>query len=146
MEVDKGIFAMLPPAIESKPAPIKERNVLKVFLNAENKLMVEKEWIEMEELKELVYTHITNNGILDNYAESSTKAVISLKNNRQTTYNNYLSVYNEIRAAYNQARNQMAFNNYGKNFETLSKTQKQIIQKAYPIKISEAEYDLKQGI
>lgn len=140
MDIDKGILAMLPPAVESEPIPFKERNVLEVFLNDDNQLMVENDWVEMEELNALVYTHITNEGLLDEYAESSKKAVVSLKNGRQTTYENYIGVYNEIRAAYNQARNEFAQNQFNKNFNDLLPANQKIVKEKYPLKLSEAEF------
>jgi ABC-type arginine transport system ATPase subunit len=72
-------------------------------------------------------------------ATSSKKAIISLKNDRGTGYETYVSVYNELIRAYNEVRDEAAEKKFGKPFSKLTKKQKDDIKDAYPMKISEAE-------
>ena len=66
--------------------------------------------------------------------------VISVQNDVDTQYQAYLDVQNELVAAYNEIRNQIALEWYGKKtYNELNDAQQKVIQKYYPMKISEAE-------
>lgn len=68
------------------------------------------------------------------------KGVISLQNDRGTSYGIYIEVQNELVAAYNEIRNEAAFEYFGKrSFEDLTENQQEAIKKIYPQRISEAE-------
>ena len=57
MDVDKGISRKLPPIIEDeqeKPPPIKEKNVFVVLLNSQDGLFVEDDYMDIEDLRELL--------------------------------------------------------------------------------------------
>ena len=72
-------------------------------------------------------------------AEKPTKAIISIKNDRGTSYETYLEVYNELKAAYNELRNEEAQRKYGKEFEYITREQQREIRARIPLVISEAE-------
>ena len=91
-------------------------------------------------------------------AESSdnpTKAIISLKNDRETKYSTYITVQNELVGAYNTLRNREAKRLYGIDFVTMEadylnpetpssvrdelKDKVKRIQELFPQKLSEAE-------
>jgi len=72
-------------------------------------------------------------------SESPDKAIISLQNDRGTSYEMYISVQNELTAAYNELRNDAAIKKYNLNYTELPKDKRRIIRKMYPMKISEAE-------
>ncbi|MCI5057652.1 MAG: biopolymer transporter ExbD [Flavobacteriales bacterium] len=84
-----------------------------------------------------------------------TKQVISLQNDRGTSYGLYIAVRNELTAAYNELRDEMAREKFGMPFEALeekSKTSQEFkdkvkaIKTVYTQKISEAEpKDVNQG-
>ena len=78
-------------------------------------------------------------GRQEDLAESPTKAIISLKNDRGTNYETYLEVYNELRAAYNQIWNTEAQKRYGKDYENVPVAYKRAIRGDFPLVISEAE-------
>ena len=65
--------------------------------------------------------------------------VISLQNDRGTSYAAYINVQNELVAAYNELRNDLAKAKFAKNYDDLDVEQQKAIQKIYPQKISEAE-------
>jgi biopolymer transport protein ExbD len=72
-----------------------------------------------------------------------TKQVISLQNDRGTSYNLYIQVQNELAAAYRELRDEMAKAKFGKTFDQLAQLGDEDKVKAlkivYPQKISEAE-------
>jgi hypothetical protein len=68
-----------------------------------------------------------------------TKGIISLQNDRGTSYGMYIKVQNELTAAYRELRDQKAMRKFGKKYGELEKERQEAIQKIYPQKISEAE-------
>ena len=70
---------------------------------------------------------------------SPTKAIVSLKNDRGTSYNAYMEVYNELRAAYNEIWDEQAQIRYGKNYDDCTKAEQKGIRDDFPLVISEAE-------
>jgi hypothetical protein len=67
------------------------------------------------------------------------KAVISLKNDRGTSYNLYIQVHNELKAAYNELRESKSQRDFGRSFDKLSEAQQNEIKDYYRQVISEAE-------
>ncbi len=142
MDVDSGLLTKLPPMPDpNQPPPpeIKERNVFQVLVNANNQILVEGEWGNIETLKDEAKEFINNNGRKENLSENPDKAVISLQNDRGTSYDTYIQVQNELKAAYNELRNATARDKFGKKYDELNAPQQKEIQKMYPMKISEAE-------
>ena len=88
-------------------------------------------------------------------SDNPDKAIISLKNERETSYATYVSVQNEIMAAYAHVRNQRGLKLFGETYEDMKKSwydvnspehksiqlKKKIyqIKKEYPQKFSEVE-------
>lgn len=97
---DRDIQLTMP---DEKPIEdFKERNVLRVIVNEKNELIVEGEQMEIEQLTATTKTFIQNPDKDENLAESPQKAVISLQNERGTSYDIYLAVYNELKRAYDE--------------------------------------------
>ena len=69
----------------------------------------------------------------------STKAVISLQNDRGTQYQMYLAVQNELQAAYNELRDELSRRQFNTSFKDLDEDRQKAIRMIYPQKISEAE-------
>lgn len=156
MDADKGIIRKLPP-IDDNPvendAIVKERNVLVVLVNSNDQLMVEEEIMDISTLRETAVDFVDNNGdgscnYCDGYKDSESsdnpdKAIISLQNDRGTSYEMYLKVQNELVAAYTELREKLTQERHGISWtelqETGTKEEIKAIKKAYPQKISEAE-------
>ena len=95
--------------------------------------------MDISQLKEGAKKFIDNNGVRENLSENPEKAIISLQNDRGTSYKMYIRVQNELAAAYNELRNSSALNMFGERYIDLNKTEKKEIRTMYPQKISEAE-------
>jgi hypothetical protein len=67
------------------------------------------------------------------------KGVISLQNDRGTSYQAYIAVQNELVKAVNELRDEFAIANYGQPFLKLDEEKQEIVRKAVPQNISEAE-------
>jgi hypothetical protein len=67
------------------------------------------------------------------------KQVVSLQNDRGTSYGMYIKVQNELIAAYNEVRDEESKKRFGKIFKDLNEEQQKVIKDIYPQRISEAE-------
>ena len=67
------------------------------------------------------------------------KGVISLQNDRGTSYDMYIQVQNELTAAVNEMRDELCHIKFGKAYADASSAQQEAIDKAIPVAISEAE-------
>lgn len=142
MDSDSGISIKLPPwEEEQRPdeSKIKARNVLEVLVNTNNQLLVEGELLRINQLRDKTKKFITNNGVDPNMSVSPDKAIVSLKNDRGTSYETYIAVQNELKAAYREVREEYALNKYGRKLENLNTTQEEEVKEKFPQKISEAE-------
>mgnify|MGYP000426680392 FL=1 len=156
MDTDKGINRKLPPIedeLVQDPPPIKERNIFTVLVNSNDQLLVEDEYLEISELHAKAMEFIDNNGdgsceYCKGYGVSSSsdnpvKAVISLQNDRGTSYGMYVKVQNELVAAYEDLRERYAEDEYGRSYRGMDPEEDEEIIKeiknAYQQKISEAE-------
>jgi biopolymer transport protein ExbD len=91
---DKGILVKLP-TYTPEPPPIMdyhERNVFSVFINANNELLVRNQLSSVDKLKQDAKIFIINPNNDNKMAENPTKAVISLKNDRGTSYSAYIKI------------------------------------------------------
>lgn len=154
IDVDSGILRKLPPKLQNeteKPPPVKQRNLFTVLVNAGDLLLVEDNPLDIGQLKDKVKDFISNesgNVDLSEFKEVDiegigltkvSKGIVSLQNDRGTSFDMYIRVQNELVAAFNELRDEFAIIKFGKKYENLNEVQQQAIQKKYPQAISEAE-------
>lgn len=157
MNVDTGIQRVLPqlpdPNQKQEAMDVKERNILKVFVSKFDQIMVNGQVMDITQIKDKALEFILNPADSPDLPEKKmtpiegipggaypvSEGVISLQNDRGTSYNVYIMVQNELTRAFNEIRNNVSKQKFGKNFPELSEEQRGIIQKAVPMKISEAE-------
>ena len=119
IEKDSGLNRKLPRIEEDiEPPIIKQRNIFTVLLNGKDQLLVEEELMEIKDLRAAAIEFLDNNGDGTctycqgpknaSSSDNPDKAIISLKNDRETSYATYISVQNELVAAYNVLRNRRA--------------------------------------
>lgn len=144
IETDKGILRKLPPLPQEDQPPIEikanMRNVLFVWVNQNDQLLVKGEEAKIEDLREITKAFIDNNGRNPKYSVSPQEAIVSLKNDVGTSYYMYIKVQNEVAAAYRELRDVLSVKLYGKKFMDLEE-EKQVkkIKAEYPMRVSEAE-------
>ena len=139
---DKGITVKLPPWSEEDPdiTKLKTRNVFSVLVNAQNDLLVRGESMDIASLREKTKEFITNPAKREDLAEIPTKAIITLKNDRGTNYETYVSVYNELKAAYDELWDEMCLRKYGVKYsDDLPLAWRKSIKDEIPMVLSEAE-------
>jgi len=154
MDVDSGITRRLPPPVEQPDVDIKvkERNVLNILVNKNNRLLVNGEPGDIKTLKDVVKDFMTphypddpnfpeveekNVPLLGNIYAS--KGVISLKNDRGTSYDMYIKVQNELARAFNEIKDDLAQSKFGTKTDKLSDEKREAINEAVPVRVSEAE-------
>ncbi len=158
MDVDSGIVRKLPPPLPPdmpKPPEVIKRNVYQVLINSSDKLLINKKPGSLADLrrdvKEFLTPHFPDN---PNFPETKvedidfigtynkSKGIVSMQNDRGTSYSTYIYVQNELAAAVRELRDELAKQYFGMDFKTLLETDKdkaKAIQKAIPMAISEAE-------
>ncbi|MGB5236794.1 MAG: biopolymer transporter ExbD [Flavobacteriaceae bacterium] len=166
IETDAGLDRMLPP-LEPPDTDviIKQKNIFTVNINKNGQLLVEEELINLKNLRAKAIAFLDNGGdgtcsFCKGRKDASSsdnpgKAIISLKNDRETKYGTYITVQNELVGAYNDLRNREAQRLYGRDFtemeaeflnpETPARIRDDLeekvkrVQGLFPQKLSEAE-------
>ncbi len=152
ISADKGINRRLPencpPGTECS-TDIKERNIFRIAINANDELMVEDDIISMHDLKSLAKAFLDNNGNATcdycngnsdaKFSDHPSEAVISLQNDQQTSYSMYIAVQDILTQAYYELREDYAKNVLGKTPSELTQEDLKLLKKAYPFILSEAE-------
>ncbi|MFH4969103.1 biopolymer transporter ExbD [Gaetbulibacter sp. M240] len=147
---DQGINRMLPAVCPTGDCGgiVAERNILLININNDNEIMVNKDLIQLEELKEKVKLFVDNNG--DNSCSycygtknkdlsvNPQKAVISLQFGKKTDYKTFIHVQNEMSKAFYELRSLYSSKILNKSIDQLSNAEQEIVKKAYPFVISEA--------
>ncbi len=160
MDVDSGIVRKLPPPVEDD-RPIDEvnrRNIYTVLINSADMIYANGKPGSIKTLrsdvKEFLTPHFPDNPRFPKveaieleinskkipYYKS--KGIVSMQNDRGTSYEIYIHVQNELAGAVRELRDELSNQHYGMTFKELLKDDdvaaKQI-QKAVPMAISEAE-------
>ena len=118
IETDSGINRKLPPTDEVVDPPIiKQKNIFTVVVNKYNQLLVEEEPMDISDVRAAAMEFLDNGGGQGEEAcgycqgkkdpassDNPEKAIISLKNDRETEYKVYIAVQSELVAAYNDLR------------------------------------------
>ena len=155
MNSDKGLQRRLPPMPDEnqqqEDVKVNRRNIIQVKINSNDRIIAGGQIMEISEIKDKIVEFVTNPLNLENLPEKEmkdiegfgqyavSKGVVSLQNDRGTSYNAYLQVQNELVKAFNEIRDDFAVKNYGKKYNALDEDKQKIIREAIPQSISEAE-------
>jgi len=155
MDVDSGLERRLPQWVDQEQLDddqqIKERNVFVVLVNRNNDLLVENEYVNVEDLRERAKEFIENPANDETLPEKEpkdipyfgevmvSKGVISLRNDIDTKYGVYLAVQNELVGAINDLREEVSKSKFGKSYADLESEEQKAVRGVIPVQISEAE-------
>lgn len=168
IETDSGISRRLPPIDDLQDPPeIRQKNLFIVLVNKDDQLLVNDESTEVKDLRKKAMEFLDNGGGQGDEAcdycqgdkdpsssDNPDKAIISLQNDRLTSYKTYIAVQNELVAAYNDLRDREAQRLYGQPYRLMEKNlndpnwkgnkdklkeQLDVVKDMYPQKLSEAE-------
>ena len=157
INTDMGIARKLPPPLpEDAEAPdVRERNIFVVLVNKDDRMLYNNEYGRIENLKDRAKEFLGNPNNLPNLPEKEmkeipglgrahnpypvSKGVISLRNDRGTSYDMYLQVQNELTAAIKEMRDELSLECFGKKAADITDEQRDALEQAIPMAISEAE-------
>jgi len=153
MDSDKGLARQLPPPPDSQTEvemKVKERNVMRIQLDANNQLTCNDEAITADLLTERIKTFVANKtndptlpekSIRDvnffGQCKVSDRHILSIRVDRATSYDAYFQLQNSIVRAYAQLRNELARKKFGRSLANCSQEQRDAIGMVYPQRISE---------
>lgn len=154
INTDQGIARRLPPPLpdnQEKPPEVRERNIFVVKINSKDNVIFNGEIGDIADLKDRAKEFLGNPNNDPNLPEKIqmnipmlgmmdvSKGIISLQNDRGTSYDMYVAVQNELTAAINEMRNELSQEKFGRKYADLNDSQSDAIDQAIPIAISEAE-------
>lgn len=155
MGQDSGLQRRLPPMPDERQKvedqKINRRNIIVVRINSADRLWAGNDAMDVSQLKDKIKEFLTNPTNDPNLPErtpkdiegfgtySVSKGVISLQNDRGTSYQAYIAVQNELVKAINELRDDFCYQNYGKKYSQLEEDYQKIAREAVPQNISEAE-------
>ena len=150
-----GLSRRLPPMPDKdqkvEDQKVNRRNIIQVKINSADRILAGSEPIDISQLKDKIKEFLTNPANDPNLPEKEiqniegfgeypvSKGIISLQNDRGTSYQAYIAVQNELVKAVNELRDDFSRKNYSKVFSQLTEEQQGIVKKAVPQFISEAE-------
>ena len=155
MDKEEGISRLLPPIppedqkVENQE--VNRRNIIQVKINSSDRLLAGSQPMDVSQLKDKIKEFMTNPYDDPNLPEKEvveipglgptpvSKGVISLQNDRGTTCQAYITVQNELIKAINELRDDFSMRTYGKKYSKLDEDRQEIVRKAVPQRISEAE-------
>ena len=155
MDQDLGLQRRLPPMPDknqkAQDQKVNRRNIIIVKINSADRLLAGTEPMHVSQLKDKMKEVLDNPTNNPNRPEKEeieiegfgkamvSKGVISLQNDRGTSYEAYIAVQNELVKAVNELRDAWSMANFGKPYASLDEDRQAIVRKAVPQNISEAE-------
>ncbi len=155
MDVEAGLQRRLPPMPDENQkqddVQINRRNILVVRINSYDVLLAGGQIMDVSLLKDKAKEFLTNPANIETLPDRKDKmiegfgnfavseGVISLQNDRGTSYKAYIEVQNELVKAVNEIRDEFAMKNFGKVYISLDEDKQRIVRDAIPQNISEAD-------
>ena len=150
-----GLSRRLPPMPDKnqkvEDQKVNRRNIIVVKINSADRIYAGSEPIDVSQLKDKIKEFLTNptddptlpekeEKEIEGYGKYRvSKGVISLQNDRGTSYAAYIAVQNELVKAVNELRDEFSRANFGKPYSRLTEEEQGWVKKAIPQNISEAE-------
>ena len=155
MGTQTGLSRRLPPMPDPnqkvEDQKVNRRNIIIVKINSADRILAGSEPIDVSQLKDKIKIFLTNptddpslpvkeaTEIAGIGTRNVSKGVISLQNDRGTSYQAYIAVQNELVKAVNELRDEASMREFGKKFLALDEDQQKSIKELVPQQISEAE-------
>jgi biopolymer transport protein ExbD len=154
MDVDSGIIRRLPPPVppDQEKQEVKQRNTFVVLVNSADMLLVNntpgdirtlrteaKDFLKLRNVDDPNYPEIKEKEIENLGKINVSKGIISLQNDRGTSYDMYIQVQNELAAAIRELRDEFAKERFGQPYAKLPEAYAKAVSEAIPVAISEAE-------
>ena len=157
MDTDMGLPRRLPEWAAGGRKPetveVRERNVLSVRLDADDRLWCDERLVGLaelhavarefvgnpegrEDLPERVATEVPGLGTV----EVTKDHVILLSCHREATYKAYVALQDELAGVYEELRNELSRRRWGQDYADLAPARQQAVRMVYPQRVSEETY------
>ena len=157
MDTDMGLPRRLPEwaADGRKPetVEVRERNVLSVRLDADDRLWCDERLVGLAELHAVAREFVGNpegrEGLPERVAmevpglgtvEVTKNHVILLSCHREATYKAYVALQDELAGVYEELRNELSRRRWGQDYVDLAPARRQAVRMVYPQRVSEETY------
>ena len=161
MDVDKGLSRQLPPPDptqeERDEARVSERNLMKVSITADNRLLIDEKDASLNDIRQRVMAFVENGDERADMPEKhevdipllgmcrvTDRHLIQIEADRGSSYDTYFTVQNEIVAAYNTLRTRLAQKRFGRSYAQCTEAQKEALRAYYRQRVSEV-YQKEEG-
>ena len=153
-----GLNRRLPPMPDPnqkiEDQKVNRRNIIVVKINSADRILAGSEAIEISQLKDKIKEFLSNPTNdpnlpereiqeIEGYSKGTypvSKGVISLQNDRGTSYRAYIEVQNELVKAVNEIRDEFSMREFGVKYSALTdEAQQKVVRDCIPQNISEAE-------
>jgi len=135
IDVDTGIGMTLPELSDLDPPPVSKDRMAAVLINENNDVLLDHEPISLFQIKSTLKPRIISKIELP----KKKKLIVSLKTDRKTAYNAYISALDQIKMAFFEVRDEYSNSKFGMKYRDLSDEIKKQVKDAIPIIISLAE-------
>ncbi len=155
MGTQAGLSRRLPPMPaenqKTEDQKVNRRNIIVVRINSADRIFAGSDVIDVSQVKDKIKNFLTNPLNDPNLPEKEvkviegigpyavSKGVISLQNDRGTSYRVYIAVQNELMKAINELRDDFSMSHYGRKYASLEDDLQKLVREAIPGNISEAE-------
>lgn len=153
INTDQGIARRLPPPLppDAEKPEVRERNIFVVKINSKDRLLFNTQVGDLNALRDRAKEFLGNPANDPTLPEKDiveipgigpypvSKGVISLQNDRGTSFDMYIQVQNELAAAINELRDELSVAQFGKHYKDINENQRTAVDAAIPMAISEAE-------
>ncbi len=135
IDVDTGIGMTLPEITDEPPPPVSKDRMAAVLINENNDVLLDGEPISLFQIKSTLKPRIVSKIELP----KKKKLIVSLKTDRKTVYNAYISALDQIKMAFFEVRDEYSNSRFGTKYNDLNDEAKKEVKNAIPIIISLAE-------
>ena len=153
MDTDRGLPRRLPPPGDKTEAmKLKERNVLPVDLERDDRVKCAGEYVDVRELRERAKLFIANPQDDPDLPERVPEEipflgtvpvtkhhVIALRSDRESSYRAYVSVQEALAGAYRDLRDELARRKWQCPYADLTPDRQEAVRRVFPQKISEVK-------
>ncbi len=136
IDVDSGIGMTLPEYVEDlETVEVPKDRMAAILINETGDVLLDGQPISLFQITTTLKPRIQSKIDLP----SNKKLIVSIKTDRKTVYNAYISALDQVKQAFFEVRDEYSNSKYGKRYDDLDEDQQKEVKEAVPIIISIAE-------
>ena len=136
IDVDSGIGMTLPEYVEDlETVEVPKDRMAAILINETGDVLLDGQPISLFQITTTLKPRIQSKIDLP----SNKKLIVSIKTDRKTVYNAYISALDQVKQAFFEVRDEYSNAKYGKKYDDLDEDQQKDVKEAVPIIISIAE-------